>query len=792
MTLPARPGFALLVLTVHGALAFPGEAQEPGPVLPGLAKDHPLDQAEVGTLLARELRCGACHGDVARFAPPPPGPDLTGVGSRITADYLREFLLDPHGAQPGTKMPDVLHHLPTQERAEVVESLTHFLASLATADADPPSPAGEAARGEELFHTIGCVACHPPRRPPEFSERVPQPVAGAVALDHVPAKYDPSALAAFLFQPERVRPSGRMPDMGLSRAEARDLARYLMGDEPAAEPFVSDPEQVARGAGHFAAVGCVACHPLEGLATSPPVPLADTAGGCLAGDSARGVDYALDGGQRAALVRALEAPAPADSIERDIALTLTALNCTACHVRDDYGGVDPVLDPYFTTDERDLGDDARIPPPLTLAGAKLDGQWMRDVIFEGASVRDYMHTRMPRYGPAAVGALPELFERADAERVEPFPMPTLAGEAKRRALDAGRDLMGIRGLGCISCHDFNGIPSNIHGGVDLIHSPTRLQPDWFARFLIEPETYRPGVVMPQSWPDGVATHRGILDGDTQAQVQAIWAYLSEGRTARNPEGLRPAPSHLEVGERPRVYRGRSSVAGYRGIAVGFPEGIHYAFDAQNGALAALWRGDFVSARWDGQGAGDFQPRSRPLRLARDVAFLRLEAAAGPWPLAPVKTEEQPINPDPTYPRNHGYRFRGYRIGADGVPTLRYASGAVDISERSEPIHPRSEPISERAQPDPGGEDESASGLRRILTLTAAQPQTLMFRVLTGEVEPVETSGGRAFQAGGLRVLLPELPVHRRPPSEGRPGDLLIEIDLPAGETRLQLDYALLD
>ena len=98
---------------------------------------------------------------------------------------------------------------------------------------------------------------------------------------------------------------------------------------------------------------------------------------------------------------------------------------------------------------------------------------------------------------------------------------------------------------------------------------------------------------------------------------------------------------LEVGKKTKVYRGRSTVAGYRGIAVGFPGGINYAFNAQNGALTALWRGDFVNVGWRGQGSGNFNPATRPIQLAQDVAFLKELPES--WPLRPThqRTTGQP-------------------------------------------------------------------------------------------------------------------------------------------------------
>ena len=116
--------------------------------------------------------------------------------------------------------------------------------------------------------------------------------------------------------------------------------------------------------------------------------------------------------------------------------------------------------------------------------------------------------------------------------------------------------------------------------------------------------------------------------------------FSLGRSARDPSGIRSEGTNLLVADRTRVYRGRSRVAGYRGIAVGFPGGVNYAFNAQNGVLTALWQGEFVSVYWGGQGAGNFNPKGRAIELAQDVAFYRLAKDDAPWPLRPMEPTNQ--------------------------------------------------------------------------------------------------------------------------------------------------------
>ena len=93
--------------------------------------------------------------------------------------------------------------------------------------------------------------------------------------------------------------------------------------------------------------------------------------------------------------------------------------------------------------------------------------------------------------------------------------------------------LGIEGVGCVNCHVVKGQPPLTHAGIELVTVTERLRPSWFARYLIDPQAYRPGTLMPASWPDGVAAHQGILGGDTDAQ--ALIAAM-EGMTFDGPKG----------------------------------------------------------------------------------------------------------------------------------------------------------------------------------------------------------------------------------------------------------------
>ena len=785
--------------------------------LPG---NHRLDQVAAGQVLLAELGCAHCHtGLPAQSLTPKRAPNLAEVGSRVSPEYLQRYLADPTAVHRGTSMPDVLGERSQEERQAIATSLTHFLIARGTATfRGETAEAPDRDLGRRLYHTVGCVACHGPREPAPLAgaqpatprpdpagsdepddeededapptQRAFRPIA--LGLAHIPTKYSETSLAGFLHEPLAVRPSGRMPDLKLTTDESRAIAQYLLGADPPpvtrpvtrpvirpVTPLSPDPREVAQGERYFRELNCGNCHAWAGLDATPAVrgalkPTA-TPEGCLQTKAGGPVWYDLDEAQRQAIVAALQHLDRAETDAEAVAKTLVAQRCIACHVRDDYGGVHPSYDPHFTTSEPNLGDEGRLPPPLTLLGAKLQPAWLKKVLFDGESVRPYLGVRMPQYGVDNLGHLPSLLARTDTlpavDWTIPSPERDSDREREREFRKAGHELLGNQGLYCIACHNFNGKEAPVNRGMELTSSYQRLQPAWFNAFLRNPQQFRPRIIMPQSWANGVASHKTILEGDTDRQIQAIWYYLSLGTSAADPPGLKGIDTRLTVGNRTRIHRGRSRVAGYRGIAVGFPEQLHYAFNAETGTLSALWRGGFVSANWSGQGSGDFHPAGDPVLLAQDVSLLQRDTPADPWPLLPVMTKENRANPNPLYPKKLGYQFLGYRVDQEGVPTFRYRLGDIEVSDRSVP----------------GGTERGAQ-LERRLQFESGAPQTVWFRALTGEIS--QTAEG-VYESGRLRltVTLPADRIQLRSVDADPPrSELLLRLELPQGTSQLELNY----
>ena len=349
---------ALAVALIGGAVAA---AEVHPPVVPGFERFHngndPASAAnpvEGGLILLGELGCTSCHAPdkaVTRLVLPKQAPILDQVGSRVRPGYLRAFLNDPQAVKPGTTMPHLLAALPAEERSATVEALVHFLTTTGTvseakADLEPKAIAG----GKKLYHEIGCVACHGRRdRPAPF-------LAASMPLGELGRKYTHASLAAFLQDPLRVRPSGRMPRSTSSRTRRPSWPATCSTPPwttPAhprttvvSRPIAPSPRKDApssRGWVVPRATSSVPAAPIASSLAAPPMSAlpAGPGGSVALLHTSSGLTYHLDDRHRAALIAALTAVAggklPAPTPRDVVVRTMTAFNCYACHRRDGRG-----------------------------------------------------------------------------------------------------------------------------------------------------------------------------------------------------------------------------------------------------------------------------------------------------------------------------------------------------------------------------------------------------------------------------------------------------------------------
>src|SRR5205823_14079431 len=125
----------------------------------------------------------------------------------------------------------------------------------------------------------------------------------------------------------------------------------------------------------------------------------------------------------------------------------------------------------------------------------------------GSHDRPYMHARMPGFGLANLGGLPEALatDKMPAAPLVKFAVPE--GKVKT----AGRFLVGAQALSCFKCHTFAGQKAEGVQGIDVILMTRRLRRAWFHASRPNPQKPRPGTRLPAAWPDG-KTHYPPLHG----------------------------------------------------------------------------------------------------------------------------------------------------------------------------------------------------------------------------------------------------------------------------------------
>lgn len=736
----------------------------------GRVNDTPIDRRAIrdGRTLYEEVGCVACHGrrdDGPTLATSVP---LGNLSAKYTVDSLAGFLRDPHKVRPSGRMPalnleakearSVANYLLRDLQVELKPSLA-FSCYEGSWDKLPdfegltPKTTGQSAGFDlkEASRKNGFAMRF------EGAFQVPQDANYAIFLtsdDGAKVWIDGNPVA----DNDNIHPAqtsvGRLRlapgrhkivvgyfdgggETELSvEIESRGLPRQpidpflVLADAPPAAPsekpkepeFAVDPALAEKGRGLFASMGCASCHQLgrDGKAiastfTAEPLELLRAEGGCLA-DSPQGKSprFALTDRQKkdlGAAIRSLATKPAPPSDKGKIAHTLTTFNCYACHARGGVGGVEEGRKSSFETTYADLGDEGRIPPHLDGAGAKLTAAWLDHIFNDGAKDRPYMKTRMPKFGGGNVGHLTKLFAAADP--AEPYPDPEF-DQPEKKIKAIGRHLAGTQAFGCVQCHNFRGIKSTGIPAIDMSLMTRRLQRGWFARYVVNPQAYRPGTRMPSSWPEKESQLTDILGGSSKKQIDAVWLYLTDGNNANPPYGLGRSPIPLVADKGAIIYRAFIEGAGTRGIGVGYPERANLAFDANEGRIAMIWQGDFIDAskHWVGRGEG-FQPPmgDNIVKLAPGAGLARLSDPARAWPTAA--------------PKENGYRFLGYRLANGDRPTFRYKIGEVLVEDT----------------PDGIAHGKDSPELRRNLVLTSNTPEAnLWYRAAVGSKIEAKADG----------------------------------------------------
>jgi len=531
-----------------------------------------------GRRLFAELRCSGCH-DARWTIAGPEAPPLDQVAGKTSAAWVAAWLRDPPAFRPRTVMPSFWPEplgsdgdpLPAADPGRVVWQATRdreiaaIVAYLATVqpaaplpEAAPPDDAEAAARGQQLFDTVGCRGCHAAgdRGGGWQSTFAPD-------LSRIGEKASPRWLAAWLAGPAALWPNTRMPDLRLSPAERGDLVAYLGTlRQPGAAAFdaawpPADPALAATGRQLIQKYGCYGCHTIPGLETAgragPDLTsFGDKPPDMLAWGDAR-IDCsspALECWTLAKLERPrwmhsaridLVMPSPrldrrdaealsvflmaqrsstippayraavdeqTDALDRGERL-IAHFNCRGCHEigRTERPRFDEDGEPDGIEYIPDGGDIRALyeqswdaPPPLTFAGKKFQYDWLYRWLGDPTPSRPWLAIRMARFGltPADRETLGRYFA---ARNQQPYPFVP-DRPAQIAAADVPAAAAMFRDFQCYRCHQISGASGLQPGELapDLAQVPRRMRPDWVRAWLLDPQPLMPGTKMPTYFP----------------------------------------------------------------------------------------------------------------------------------------------------------------------------------------------------------------------------------------------------------------------------------------------------
>ncbi len=759
----------LNLMIVVASLEMRLSAEESAPFVAAYDRFYSNSEQEdldAGRLLLTELSCTACH-QAGKELAPKGGPHLNGVVSRLQRNWIRSYLHSPGHVKSGGAMPGLLHQIPETERDDAIDALVAFLTDTEAIEpkivASGGNPVahefwlkGDVARGRGLYHQIGCIACHaidsdfqPAKsvqsdlerkieslglEPEELKEMglvIPKPIQ-PVPMSSISTKYTLRSLSMFLIAPHLVRPAGRMPSLKLQPHEAADISTYLFRDASEITHDAASQRQsssqtkmrsdtsnlVEQGRTYFEQLACVNCHANPKSKPRLAMPLmklniSEIDKGCLA-NSPNSPRFGLSDSQKKALQTSIASLQKSKSANVQIhpSFTMLQLNCYACHERGGRGGVGLVQGPYFENAQQiDIGDEGRMPPPLDHVGRKLTGEWIQKVLEGKGDVRPHFLARMPVFSEHAKGLAAAFIDADKRDHVPHEENPGLVN-ATKADLEAGRQLLDS---GCVQCHALRSesLPGSI--GIDLADVASRIQPEWFYAFLLNPASLKKNTRMPAFFADGKSSNPHILDGDIPLQIASIWGYLN---TKDQPlptklEQSRAQYFELQPTDRPVLLRTfmEPRSGGTHAIAVGLPGQHNFAYDAKGLRLAEIWKGKFLNAQ------GTWFDRSAPpaIPLGNQRIQLPIEAFV----------EQQA---DGTFEPIELKRklFRGYRLDDKGIPTFCYSAAKIDIEDRVE--------------------SKQASGLLRVITIRPNKLADLakanpIWLVLADDATEVDSNGG---------------------------------------------------
>ncbi len=467
-----------------------------------------------GQALLAERGCYGCHivdpnaqrdltGTYRQF-----GPNLAGIGAKVSRDWIYQWIRDPKRWSPETKMPNL--RLTTEDALDIAEHLSTLKAPPKFLEASLPKTdeaklekmalyfqmstrtlfdakaelakmdlhAREVYAGKNLIAHYGCYACH---AIPGFEDAKPigteltEEGSKAVhrldfGFQHIPHTrqdwFRTKLHAPRIFDRDRARgweEKLRMPNFRLSERELDQAVTAVLG--------------------------------FQQLNAAP------------------NVVHALDPRQSA--------------VERGRRIVKNS-NCQGCHVIEGFGGSYRSL----------VADPSLAPPIIQGEGAKVQSDWLFSFLEspKTGQIRPWLEVHMPtfEFTDHELNDLTQYFASLDRAS---YPFLVAQAPPNPATWAAGKRVFEL--LKCAQCHP-RSVEDMNRPGVDraslapnLQMASSRLRHDWIADWILRPDEWMPGTRMPTNFPKGDDGKRysplaALLDAPNFAADRAEFGRLLGG------------------------------------------------------------------------------------------------------------------------------------------------------------------------------------------------------------------------------------------------------------------------
>ena len=194
--------------------------------------------------------CYACHKTKGFEDVKKPGPILTKIDSKLTPEWVKNWIRNPRAVKPTTWMPRFWYNSNNSSPEDAIRNEVEInsIAAYLFANADKHEfavknpPRGDAKSGEQIVKSIGCQGCHVVGEGAR-AEAGPRRTFGQ-PLENIGNKTTYEWIYNWVRDPKHYSPATYMPNLRLTDAQVADVATFLSGLKgPAGDTPKATPDQ---------------------------------------------------------------------------------------------------------------------------------------------------------------------------------------------------------------------------------------------------------------------------------------------------------------------------------------------------------------------------------------------------------------------------------------------------------------------------------------------------------------------------------------------------------------------